>query len=135
MQRIRTDEAPSRVGERVKLAGWMHNWRDMGKFGFLVLRDGAGTFQAVLDDAAELEKLKGLQYESVLEVEGVVTPEPRAAAGAELHDCQVNVISPVLAVFDAYDFEEAVFRRKVCKSHDSDTEIPVAMCAVPFEGT
>jgi nondiscriminating aspartyl-tRNA synthetase len=96
MQRIRTDEAPSHVGERVKLAGWMHNWRDMGKFGFLVLRDGAGTFQAVLDDAAELEKLKGLQYESVLEVEGMVTPEPRAAAGAELHDCQVNVISPVL---------------------------------------
>jgi len=96
MRRIRTDEVLSHMGERVKLAGWMHNWRDMGKFGFLVLRDGAGTFQAVLDNAAEIKKLKGLQYESVLEVEGVVTPEPRAAGGAELHDCQVNVISPVL---------------------------------------
>ena len=77
MQRIRTDEASAHVGERIKLAGWLHNLRDMGKFGFLILRDGAGTFQAVLD-AAELEKLRGLQYESVLEVEGTVAEEPRA---------------------------------------------------------
>ncbi len=96
MQRIRTDEATSHMGERVKLAGWMHNWRNMGKFGFLVLRDGAGTFQVVLDDENEIAKLQGLQFETVLEVEGVVTPEPRAARGAELHDCQVTVISPVL---------------------------------------
>ena len=35
MQRIRTDEAPAHVGERVKLAGWMLNFRDLGKFGFV----------------------------------------------------------------------------------------------------
>ncbi|MBC7232695.1 MAG: aspartate--tRNA(Asn) ligase [Chloroflexi bacterium] len=96
MQRIRTDEAATRVGERVKLAGWMHNWRDMGQFGFLILRDGAGTFQAVLYKAEEMEKLKGLQYETVLQIEGVVAEEPRAPGGVELHDCQVTVISPVL---------------------------------------
>jgi len=82
--------------ERVKLAGWMHNWRDMGRFGFLILRDGAGTFQAILDDPAEMDKLRGLQYESVLEVEGLVSSEPRAPSGAELHDCRVTVLSPVL---------------------------------------
>ncbi len=96
MQRITTDKVASHVGERVKLAGWMHNWRDMGKFGFLILRDGAGTFQAVLDDPDEMEKLKGLQYESVLELEGLVAAEPRAPCGAELHNCQVTVVSPVL---------------------------------------
>ncbi len=96
MRRIRTDEALAHVGERVKLAGWLHNLRDMGKFGFLILRDGAGRFQTVLDSAAELEKLKGLQCESVLEIEGVVTEEPRAPGGAELHDCQVRVVSPVI---------------------------------------
>lgn len=96
MQRIRTDEAAAHVGERVRLAGWMHNWREMGQFGFLVLRDGAGTFQAVLDKAEEIAKLKGLQYETVLQVEGVVAAEPRAPGGVELHDCQITVISPVL---------------------------------------
>ena len=96
MQRIRTNEVQAHLGERAKMAGWMHNWRDMGKFGFLVLRDGAGTFQAVLDSEAEMAKLRGLQFESVVEIEGIITPEPRAAAGAELHDCQITVLSAVL---------------------------------------
>lgn len=95
MQRIRTNEAPAHMGAKVRLAGWMHNMRDMGQFGFLVLRDGEGTFQAVLDSPTELEKLRGLQYESVLEVEGIVVEEPRAPRGVELHDCRVNVLSPV----------------------------------------
>ena len=96
MQRIRTDEAAAHIGERIRLAGWMHNWREMGQFGFLVLRDGAGTFQAVLDKAEEIAKLKGLQYETVLQVEGIVAEEPRAPGGVELHDCQITIISPVL---------------------------------------
>ncbi|MBM4430303.1 MAG: aspartate--tRNA(Asn) ligase [Chloroflexi bacterium] len=96
MHRIRTDQVSAHLGERVKMAGWMHNLRLMGKLGFLILRDGAGVFQAVVDDPAELEKLKGLQFESVLEIEGVVTPEPRAVAGAELHDCRLTVLSPVV---------------------------------------
>jgi len=74
----------------------MHSWRDMGQFGFLVLRDGAGTFQAVLDNADEIAKLRGLQFESVLDVEGLITAEPRAAVGAEMHDCRIEVLSPVL---------------------------------------
>ncbi len=98
MQRIRTDEAASRIGETVKLAGWMHNWRDMGQFGFLVLRDGAGTFQAVVSNADEIAKLRPLQFESVLEVEGKVEAEPRAPNGAELHDARITVISPVTEV-------------------------------------
>jgi len=73
----------------------MHAWRDMSKFGFLLLRDGAGTLQAVLDDPTELQKLAGLQYESVLEVEGTVVAEPRSASGVELHDCHVTVLTPV----------------------------------------
>jgi len=73
----------------------MHNLRDMSKFGFLLLRDGAGTIQAVLDKDSELEKLRGVQYESVVEVMGTAVAEPRAAGGVELHDCEVNIISPV----------------------------------------
>ena len=96
MLRIRTNEASAYIGQRVRLGGWMHSWRDMGQFGFLVLRDGAGTFQAVLDNPDEMARLRGLQYESVLEVEGLIAAEPRAAVGAEMHDCHVEVLSPVL---------------------------------------
>jgi len=96
MERIRSSEVTKHVGERVKLAGWMHNLRDMSKFGFLFLRDGAGVVQAVLDRPEELEKARGVQYESILEVVGTVVAEPRASAGAELHDCEVKVITPIL---------------------------------------
>jgi nondiscriminating aspartyl-tRNA synthetase len=96
MQRIRSNEVANHVGERVKLAGWMHNLRDMSKFGFLFLRDGAGVVQAVLDRPEDLEKARSVQYESVLEVVGLVVAEPRASAGAELHDCEVRVITPIL---------------------------------------
>ncbi len=96
MQRIRTNEVVAQIGERVKMAGWMHNFRDMSKFGFLLLRDGSGVVQAVLDSPAEMEKLRGIQYESVVEVIGTVVAEPRSVAGVELHDCEVTVITPIL---------------------------------------
>ena len=96
MPRIRTNEVAAHLGERVRMAGWMHNFRDMSKFGFLLLRDGSGVVQAVLDSPAELEKLRGIQYESVVEVIGTVVAEPRSPAGVELHDCEVMVITPIL---------------------------------------
>ncbi len=96
MQRTRADEVAAHVGERVRMAGWMHNFRDMSKFGFLFLRDGSGVVQAVLDSPGELEKLRGIQYESVVEVIGTVVAEPRSAAGVELHDCEVRVVTPIL---------------------------------------
>ena len=96
MPRIRTNEVAAHLGERVRMAGWMHNFRDMSKFGFLLLRDGSGVVQAVLDSPAELEKLRGIQYESVVEVIGTVVAEPRSSAGVELHDCEVMVITPIL---------------------------------------
>ncbi len=95
MQRIRTADARNYIGQQVTLAGWMHSWRDLGKFGFLVLRDGSGTFQVVLDDESEMQKLRDLQYESVLEVNGTIQAEPRAATGAEMHQARVQVLSPV----------------------------------------
>ena len=96
MPRIRTNEVAAHLGERVRMAGWLHNFRDMSKFGFLLLRDGSGVVQAVLDSPAELEKLRGIQYESVVEVIGTVVAEPRSSAGVELHDCEVMVITPIL---------------------------------------
>jgi nondiscriminating aspartyl-tRNA synthetase len=98
MQRVTSIEAADHIGETVKLAGWMHNWRDMGQFGFLVLRDGAGTFQAVVSDPDEIARLRPLQFESVLEIEGPVVAEPRAPSGAEMHDVRINVLSPVTDV-------------------------------------
>ncbi|MDP9382716.1 MAG: OB-fold nucleic acid binding domain-containing protein [Chloroflexota bacterium] len=92
MERALATELPGRVGERVKLQGWMHALRRMGGVSFLQLRDGSGTAQAVLDDTGALD---GLLPETVLALCGTVVTEPRARSGVELRNAEVEVISPV----------------------------------------
>lgn len=95
LNKIRTTQAQAYVGQRVKMTGWLHNLRKLGGINFVLLRDGFGLFQAVIEDADELAKLQDMQTETVLEVEGVVVAEAQAPGGLELHDCQLNVVTPV----------------------------------------
>ena len=95
LERIRTTQAASHIGQRVKLAGWLHTLRRMGGLNFLVVRDGFGMFQAVLDDVSPLS---GCQVESIIEIEGTVVAEPQAPGGVELHECTVQVLVPVTEV-------------------------------------
>ncbi len=100
MKRIRTIEVASHVGERVRIAGWLHSLRQMGGINFLVIRDGWGTIQAVTETEAEITQLleRELSVESVLSVEGEVISMPQAPGGIELHNLQVEVITPVTGV-------------------------------------
>ena len=50
MRRVRTTEAAEQLGEEVRLQGWLHQFRALGKVNFLIVRDGWGTFQSVVDD-------------------------------------------------------------------------------------
>jgi nondiscriminating aspartyl-tRNA synthetase len=75
--------------------GWLHRLRRLGAINFLVVRDGYGLFQAVIDDTSELAKLRDVQPESVIEVQGLVVVEAQAPGGHELHTCRVEVITPV----------------------------------------
>jgi len=95
MERIRTTEAAGQVGREVRLQGWLHQFRELGRINFLIVRDGWGTFQAVVDDPATLARLRAVQVESVIDVRGRVVAEPQAPGGAELRDTRVAVISPV----------------------------------------
>lgn len=96
MERIRTTELAEYVGQTVRLHGWLHQFRELGKVNFLILRDGWGTAQAVVDAPASLEMLRAVQVESVIEIAGVVAAVPQAPGGIELHDTRVSVIEPTL---------------------------------------
>ncbi len=100
MKRIRTIEVASHVGERVHIAGWLHSLRQMGGISFLVIRDGWGTIQAVAETETELTPLleRELSVESILSVEGLVTSMLQAPGGIELHNLQIEVITPVTGV-------------------------------------
>lgn len=94
MERIWSNEIGGRVGERVRLAGWLHRFRRLGNISFLVLRDAKGLAQIAVEDSALIDRLAALYNESVIEVEGLVVAEAQAPGGVEVREPQVRVISP-----------------------------------------
>jgi aspartyl-tRNA synthetase len=89
---------PGMNGEKVSLAGWVHEVRDMGKVKFLILRDRTGLVQVtgkkgVTDDAV-LSKMN-LVKESVVKITGIVREEKQARSGVELNPIEIVDLNPV----------------------------------------
>ena len=84
------------VGQVVRLAGWVYNSRVGSKVVFLIVRDGSGLCQCVLDKAqvsAEAFDLAGrLTQESAVTVDGLVRADERALGGYELHASHVELV-------------------------------------------
>lgn len=81
MERIFISETPKHIGEKVKLAGWVHIRRDHGKLIFVDLRDRSGIIQTVIipDQVEVYEAAKRLRSEFVVEMEGLVKERPMSA--------------------------------------------------------
>ena len=95
MERILSREVASHAGKSVLVRGWLHKKRLLGGLNFIVLRDRGGLVQIVMQDEAEIEKLRGLHIGTVLSVTGQVKKEPRAPGGAEIHEPKVTIEVPV----------------------------------------
>lgn len=95
--RILSDQIKDHIDETVHVEGWLHKKRLLGGLTFINLRDRHGIVQVVIQDKAEVEKLRGMQIGTVLAIDGTVKEESRAPGGAELHDAKVSVLSPVEA--------------------------------------
>jgi nondiscriminating aspartyl-tRNA synthetase len=93
VERIFISESRGRVGESVRLAGWVHQRRLLSRVTFLVLRDGTGLAQIVVEDGELAARLADLPPETVVEVEGEVRAMPRAPGGVELHSPHVTVVA------------------------------------------
>ncbi len=88
MQTLRVRELPGHDGEQARLQGWLYNARGKGKLLFLLLRDGSGTCQCVVNLATVGEEAfaiaQSLTQESSFECWGTVKADARAPGGAEL---------------------------------------------------
>lgn len=93
--RIISKDLKEHIGKKVAVQGWLHKKRLLGGLTFINVRDRGGLVQIVLKDKDEVEKLRGLQIGTVLEVHATVKQEPRAPGGVELHDAKLNVTVPV----------------------------------------
>lgn len=97
LPRIRSHELNAHVGQRVRVSGWLHARRTLGRVTFLILRDGWGLIQIVVTQPQALTPLEHANAlpESTLEVEATVVEQPRLAAGVELTAPQIKVLSAV----------------------------------------
>lgn len=93
--RILNRDVKEHQGKGVTIQGWLHKKRLLGGLTFINVRDRSGLVQVVIDEKKEVEKLRGMQIGSVLEVSGKVVEEERAPGGAELHDAKITVLVPV----------------------------------------
>jgi nondiscriminating aspartyl-tRNA synthetase len=92
-ERIFSTELAAHAGKRVRLAGWLHRVRRLSHVTFLILRDGRGLAQIVVEDAALADRLTSLTPETVLSIEGQAVAEPQAPGGVEVHQPVVEVLA------------------------------------------
>lgn len=95
--RTLAQELKKHVGEQVTIKGWLHKKRLLGGLTFIVVRDRSGLTQALVKEKGEVEKLRGLQIGTILEVTGTVASDDRAPGGVEIHEVGLKVEVPVEA--------------------------------------
>lgn len=95
MKRTLSDEVKRSIGSQVMVEGWLHKKRLMGGLTFINLRDRRGLVQILVEDKAEVEKLRGMQIGTVIRVTGQVVEDERAPGGAEIHQPNVEILAPV----------------------------------------
>jgi nondiscriminating aspartyl-tRNA synthetase len=78
-------ELPSKIGERVRVRGWVNARRDQKRVQFVVLRDETGMAQVVLakgEEPSELnERVSALTVESAVSIIGTVVADERVNLG------------------------------------------------------
>ncbi len=84
-------------GSEVTLRGWLYGKRSGGKIAFLLLRDGTGVCQCVVEAREEraFEAASGLGQESSLAVTGTIRKDDRAPGGYEMLVSAIDVIQAV----------------------------------------
>ncbi len=102
MQRTISIQITNKVGQEVKLYGWVHARRNMGKIVFLDLRDRWGIVQVVgvpseLDEISA-EKLKEIRPEFVLEIDGVVQARGEKQVNKDMPTGTVEVLAKRIKV-------------------------------------
>ena len=85
MSRTLIEELSGRVGEQVRIRGWVHTVRDQKRMQFVIVRDETGLAQVVLakeDPPSELnEAISALTAESAVTITGTVAADERVKLG------------------------------------------------------
>jgi aspartyl-tRNA synthetase len=95
MQRTLIGQLKEKIGQQVKIAGFVYTIRDQGSIKFLIIRDITGMIQVVVTKSSSeaLKTVSSLSLESVVEITGLVKEEKQAPGGIEIQTEEINVLS------------------------------------------
>ena len=95
MRRIYASEIKKRVGEQVKIAGFVQAIRNQGGITFLIIRDISGVIQVVIKKGKEKtdNAVAALSLESVVEIAGLAKEEHQAPGGVEVAADTLTILS------------------------------------------
>lgn len=110
MKRIFVNETISKVGEKVKVSGWVHVRRDHGKIIFIDLRDRSGLLQVVFSNQGSdlggalmsdiMKKADQLRSEWVVSIGGTVKKRPENLKNPKLETGGVELAAEELEILN-----------------------------------
>jgi len=104
MKRIFISESVSKVGEEVKLCGWVQVRRNLGKMVFLDLRDRTGLVQVVIApgdvDEASLAAAKAMRPEFVVSIIGKVQKRDAGRENTRLTTGSIEILASKVEIIN-----------------------------------
>ncbi len=105
------------AGEKVTIAGWMENIREVGSnLAFVVLRDFYGITQVVIESEEMMAIVKPLNKESTLQVTGTV--RERSSKNSKIPTGEIEVVPEEIKVLSRCRYSELPF--EINRSKDAD---------------
>ena len=105
------------VGQKVQLAGWMENVREVGgSLAFVVVRDFYGKTQLVVENEDLLRQLKGINKEATIGVIGTV--RERASKNPNIPTGDIEVVPEKITVLGRCRYNELPF--EINRSREAD---------------
>lgn len=123
MSRTLVSETIKKIGQEVKLCGWVNTIRSHGKLIFLDLRDKSGLVQVVFNPQTQKETYllaKKLTPESCIEIVGKVNERPEGLRNEKIATGKIEIEGAKLKIYslsktlpfpldnDGYDIEEEI---------------------------
>src|SRR6056297_2352301 len=95
MQRIQIINTKKNINKEVKLCGWVHFKRNLGKITFITLRDASATIQVVCPlkkiDAKAKKLIEEIGPESVIEIIGTINKRPENQINKEMKTGELEI--------------------------------------------
>ena len=105
------------IGQKVQLAGWMENVREVGgSLAFVVVRDFYGKTQLVVENEDLLRQVKGINKESTIGVIGTV--RERASKNPNIPTGDIEVVPEKITVLGRCRYNELPF--EINRSREAD---------------